>query len=83
MFTDSICHSEAPEPTTARGMTKNMWKPIVGSSYDNDYLDTLTGCMVLGSYAGARLVTSDKDLVSGSQARRRMSELWREKRGGR
>lgn len=48
--------AERPEQVTAKGRTVNVWK--VQGSADNHWFDTLVGCGVAASIAGAQLPTT-------------------------
>lgn len=80
MVADHICNSEYPEPVTARGMTKNLWKERDGSP-DNDWLDCLVGCATVASMLGACLVTGGEGNLPQRSGRRKLSELAATKRG--
>lgn len=60
LFSHHVANSEYPEPVSARGITKNMWTPRSGSAYDNDWLDCFAANVILASFTGASLKTTDK-----------------------
>lgn len=72
MFSNHICNSEYPEPLTARGRTKNMWKEREGTAYDNDYLDCAAGCMACAGLMGVSVKTSEFRITP---IRRRLSQV--------
>lgn len=81
MISDHIAGSEYPEPVSARGRTKDMWK-LRDARPDNDWLDGLAGCMALASWGGCRLNQNplgDTPIVRPK--RRRWSDVAAEKRG--
>ncbi len=79
LFADHVCESEYPEPVTARGLTKNIWKPRDGRP-DNDYLDCLVGCCALAGFCGAAL-RSTPARRHGTPGRKRKPITERWKRG--
>lgn len=78
MFTHHVCGSEYPEPITARGRTKNLWKERAGSP-DNDWLDCLVGCIPLASWQGACL-RSTQERAQPAPKRMSITEMWRQQR---
>lgn len=79
LIAEHIAGSEYPEPVTARGRTKDMWQARDGRP-DNDYLDSLAGCIALASMLGVRVNESD-ETKKPVATRRSLSELWKAKRG--
>lgn len=77
LVADHICRSEYPEPVTARGLTKNQWKPRAGSQ-DNDWLDCIAGASAVASWLGACLITGGE---ASSQRGNKVSNRWKKKRG--
>lgn len=85
LFAQHITKSEYPEPLTARGITKNLWKERQ-SGGDNDFLDVAYNCLALASLLGAFLPTEggQKPKAKAFQERTqraRFSELRKQKRG--
>ena len=80
LFAHHICNSEYPEPVTARGITKNLWKQRDGRP-DNDYLDVAVGCLAIASTLGAYLHTTGQTQTATAK-RKRLKDIWREKRKG-
>jgi hypothetical protein len=77
LFAGHICNSEYPEPVTARGITKNMWKEREGVAWNNDWLDCFAGCCAMVSHLGASYkTTADKPKI----IRRKLSSVYSQKR---
>jgi hypothetical protein len=55
MFAEHLADSQFPEPTTARDVTKDIWKPKPGGVNDDDFLDVAAGCLAVASIQGASI----------------------------
>tara|TARA_R100000093_G_scaffold24037_1_gene13561 strand:+ start:122 stop:400 length:279 start_codon:yes stop_codon:yes gene_type:complete len=55
MFAEHLADSQFPEPTTARDITKDIWKPKPGGVNDDDFLDVAAGCLAVASIQGASI----------------------------
>lgn len=86
LFADHLCKSEFPYDaqinTLTQSLRKQMWKAREGVAFDNDYLDTATGCMALASFNGSFLQHDDDDRITRSQ-KKRMSDRWNDKKANR
>lgn len=80
LFANHICNSEYPEPTSARGITKNCWTKREGVAFDNDFLDVAVGCCAVVSSLGASVKTSETKL---RPVVRKLSKIYADKRGRR
>lgn len=82
LFAEHVCESEYPQIIQNLTTThkKEMWKEREGARYDNDYLDTCTGCMALASFTGSILQYTPHDSQSTSSQRRRLSDRWKAKK---
>ncbi len=72
-----ICDSEFPEVVMSRGRVKNVWMERDPSVWDNDMLDCAVGNMMLASYLGASIKTSDE---LARPVKRKLSQQYAEKR---
>jgi hypothetical protein len=77
MFCQQICNSEYPEPVSARGIIKNVWKEREGSAFNNEFLDCSVGCVALLGSLGVSLKTTDTQLTV---IRRKWSQVAESKR---
>lgn len=84
LLASHVSESEYPEPVTARGMTKNLWKLRDGRP-DNDFLDVFCNCLALASLQGTFLPLDGSPQVKDSRAyqkrrtRGRLSERYNDK----
>lgn len=80
LFADHICNSEYPEQISARGLTKDVWQER-DNKPDNDYLDTMVGCMALASTKGCAVVTPDSELPKAApRPKRSLKDQWAAKK---
>jgi len=82
LFTIQVCDSEYPEPVSARGITKDMWQVREGVQIDNDYLDCLTGCVLMMTKLGVYLPSQKQmdDPIRKKPRRRSFSDEWKARR---
>jgi hypothetical protein len=74
-----ICDSEYPEPVIARSVKKNKWKERDGRP-DNDWFDTLVGCLALASMCGAYLRSDASNFQQPRPVQsRKLSSIWQQK----
>ena len=78
MFADHVCNSEYPDPTTQRGITKDLWLPRAGNP-DNDFLDCFVGCCSLAGLTGASLKTTKPTTTRTSSRKGKLSDKYNNK----